>query len=71
MKMVQDPDKICIWTLHDGRSIGFWSGLKKLLTWTKFLKILKGKVQDPDAIFATDKKKNLVWILRHSHPTSY
>ena len=45
--------KICIQTRH----FEFWSGLKQLLTWLKVIKILKGKAQDPDAIFDTDKKK--------------
>ena len=53
MKMVQDPDKICIQTIN----LEFCSGLEQLLTWLKVLKILKGKAQDPDAIFDTDKKK--------------
>ena len=51
IKMVQDPDKICIQT----RNLEFCSGLEQLLTWLKVLKILKAKAQDPDAIFDTDK----------------
>ena len=56
IKMVQDPDKICIQT----RNLEFCSGLEQLLTWLKVLNILKARARDPDAFFDTDKK--ITWF---------